>query len=78
MSLGEDAGFEAEHNRYQSELAGQKKAFQDIVTERDSARAELAVREGQGRGRCSDASGAAQAGGGRGESCCGEIDQGIR
>ncbi|WP_296753542.1 DNA-binding protein [Thiobacillus sp.] len=37
-----NAGFEAERSRYQSELAGQKKAFQDIVTERDAARAELA------------------------------------
>jgi len=37
-----NAGFGAERSRYQSELAGQKKAFQDIVTERDAARAELA------------------------------------
>lgn len=37
-----NAGFEAERSRYQSELAGQKKAFQDSVTERDAARAELA------------------------------------
>lgn len=37
-----NAGFEAERSRYQSELAGQKKAFQDIVTERDAACAELA------------------------------------
>lgn len=37
-----NAGFEAERSRYQSELAGQKKAFQEIVTERDAARAELA------------------------------------
>ncbi|MDA8127660.1 MAG: DNA-binding protein [Betaproteobacteria bacterium] len=37
-----NAGFDAERSRYQSELAGQKKAFQDIVTERDAACAELA------------------------------------
>ena len=37
-----NAGFEAERSRYQSELAGQKKAFHEIVTERDAARAELA------------------------------------
>lgn len=37
-----NAGFEAERSRYQSELDVQKKAFQDTVTERDAARAELA------------------------------------
>lgn len=37
-----NAGFEAERGRYQGELAGQKKAYQDIVTERDAVRAELA------------------------------------
>lgn len=37
-----NAGFEAERSRYQRELAGQKKAFQDTVTECDAARAELA------------------------------------
>lgn len=37
-----NAGFEAERGRYQSELAGQKTAFQNIVSERDAGRAELA------------------------------------
>lgn len=37
-----NASFEVERGRYQSELAGQKKAFHDCVTERDVARAELA------------------------------------
>lgn len=36
-----NAGFEAERGRYQSELGGQKKAFQDTVSERDVARTEL-------------------------------------